>query len=202
MKLKEFKKKMKKNVFSVKEAHILCFDTTPNLVNLQLHQWKKSGDILSLKRGVYIFADTQPSSAEIAKALYSPCYFSLEYVLNFYGIMPETVFQYTLLTPKATRRFDTPFGIFNYQSIKKAAFFGFDDNTLMAEKEKALVDYFYFNSANLEANDKFWKSLRLEVCATNISSKKALSYSKLFNSAKLNLLLTDFFKYAKSYQTG
>lgn len=200
MKLKDFKTKMLKNVFSTAEARILFFDGNPRILNLQLHQWKKSGDLLQLKRGIYMFSDAKPPISEIAKSLYSPCYFSLEYALGFYGIIPEAVFQYSLVTPKATRRLETPMGIFNYQTIKKEAFFGFDPETLMAEKEKALVDYFYLHSAQLEPTDDFWKHSRLEAGATEIDFEKALSYAKLFKSTKLNILLNSFHSYAKSYQ--
>lgn len=198
MKLKEFRKKMQKNVFKTNEARIVCFRDHPDVLNLQLHQWKKSGDLVALKRGTYMFSDSKPPAFEIARNLYSPSYFSLEYALNFYGIMPETVFEYTLVTPKATRCFLTPMGVFTYQKIKKEAFCGFDPETLMAEKEKALVDYFYLHSSTLEANDSFWEHSRLEANATNIDFKKTLSYAKLFKSFRLISLLNSFYSYAKS----
>ena len=148
-----------------------------------------------------MLADAKPTMAEIARNLYTPCYFSLEYALNFYGIIPEAVFEYTLVTPKATRRFASPTGIFSYQSIKKEAFFGFDPETLMAEKEKALVDYFYLHSTELEADDSFWEHSRIEAGVTEINFKKVFFYAKFFKSSKLNLLLHSFYSYAKSHQT-
>lgn len=200
MKFKEFRKKMQKNIFSTAEARILCFDNNSDILNLQLHQWKKSGDLVSLKRGIYMFTDAKPSTLEVALNLYSPCYFSLEYVLNFYGIIPEAVFEYTLVTPKSTRRFKTPIGVFIYQTIKKGAFFGFNPETLMAEKEKALVDYFYLHSAELVADDAFWKHSRFEASVTEINFKKVLSFAKSFKSSKLTFLLHSFYSYAKSHQ--
>ncbi len=199
MKLKEFRKRMQKGVFSSTEAHILCFDENPDVLNLQLHQWKMAGDLIALKRGIYMFFDAKPHAYEIAQNLYSPCYFSLEYALNFYGIMPETIFEYTLVTSKATRRFSTPVGVFIYQKIKKEAFCGFDSQTLMVEKEKALVDYFYLHSAELQPRDSFWEHSRLEANATKINAKKTLSYAKLFKSGRLISLLNSFFSYAKSH---
>ncbi|MBI5755025.1 hypothetical protein HZA41_02295 [Candidatus Peregrinibacteria bacterium] len=193
---------MRKNIFQTNEARIVCFHDHPDVLNLQLHQWKKSGDLVSLKRGMYMLSDAQPPASEIAQNLYSPSYFSLEYALNFYGIMPETVFEYTLVTPKATRRFSTPMGVFLYQKIKKSAFCGFHSETLMAEKEKALVDYFYLHSSTLSANDSFWEHSRLEAHATDIDFKKTLSYAKLFESAKVISLLNSFYSYAQSRQTS
>jgi len=199
MKLKDFKKKMVKKVFTATEAHILGFTESPAIINLQLHQWKKSGDLIGLKRGLYMFSDYRPQKAAIAKELYSPCYFSLEYVLSLYGIIPEAVFAYTLVTPKTTRHFKTSEGVFSYRKIKREAFVGFDQETLMAEKEKALVDYFYMNSAKLQPNDVFWEESRLEAKATEINFKRVFMYAKLFSSKKLNILLTSFYNYAKSH---
>lgn len=200
MKLKDFHKKMEKKVFSVSEARVLCFADKPAVLNLQLHLWKNRGELIALKRGLYMFADAKNEALEVARNLYYPCYFSLEYALNFYGIMPEAVFQYTLVSTKATRHFKTPVGTFTYQQIKKDAFSGFDPETLMADKEKALVDYFYLNSSKLEPNNKFWEHSRLEAGATKIDFKKALSYARFFKSKKVNLLLNSFHSYAKSHQ--
>ena len=97
MKLKEFKKKMQKSIFSTAEAHVVAFSDDPKLINLQLHQWKKSGYVTQLKRGLYMFPDAKFDfgALEIAKRLCGPCYFSLEYILSLDGIIPEMVFSYT-----------------------------------------------------------------------------------------------------------
>jgi hypothetical protein len=198
MKLKDFKKKMKKGLFSTSEAHVVAFMDDPKLVNLQLHQWKKNGDIVHVKRGLYMFTDAKLNAMEIAKSLCEPCYFSLEYILSLNGIIPEMVFDYTLVTTKKTRRFQTDAGNFIYHRIKKEAFTGFDPLTLEAEPEKALVDYFYLNSATLKADPKFWEESRLN--DEELDFKKVFRYAKLFKSKKLITLLTDFQNYAKTHQ--
>lgn len=200
MKLKYFRAMMKKSLFTTAEARLVCFRDNPDVLNVQLHQWKKNGDLIALKRGLYMFADAKVSTSEIAKNLYSPCYFSLEYVLNFYGVMPDAVFEYTLVTPKATRRFETSAGVFVYRTIKRTAFSGFDTDSLMAEKEKALVDWFYLNTQRLEATEAFWEQSRLEAGATEIDFKKVFRYAQLFRSKKLDFLLHNFYSYAQSYQ--
>lgn len=186
---------MKKGVFSSDEAHVVAFRDESKLINLQLHQWKKSGDLIQLKRGLYMFSDYNPRPSEVAAGLYYPCYFSLEYALNFYSLMPEAVFDYTLVTPKATRDFKTPVGRFVYHSIKREAFTGFDTETLMAEPEKALVDYFYLNTSRLKCDRTFWEESRLKW--HNLDFKKVLHYAKLYRSNKLVKLLKDFKSHAK-----
>jgi len=198
MKLKEFRKRMKKSVFSTAEAHLVAISDDPKLINLQLHQWKEQGELIALKRGLYLFADAPRNMAEIAKALYSPCYFSLEYALSQQGVIPEAVFVTTLVTTKAGRRFETPVGTFIYQKIKKEAFTGFDSRTLMAEREKALTDYFYLHKAKLIPTDQFWEESRLN--GSDVNFTKVKRYAKLFRSPRLVSLLTDFQRYATSHQ--
>ena len=195
MHLKEFRKKMQKDIFSREEAQIVAFDTAPNTLKLQLHQWVKSGDLVTLKRGLYIFADKKVDKVEIARCLYSPCYISLEYALNMYGLIPDVPFAMTMVTPKATRKFNTVFGQFIYRNIKKEVFFGFDEETLIAEKEKALVDYLYLNSSHLVPSVIFWKELRLQNL-DDFDFDRALYFAEKYNYLKLLSLLESVKNYA------
>jgi predicted transcriptional regulator of viral defense system len=195
MHLKEFRKKMQKDIFSREEAQIVAFDTAPNTLKLQLHQWVKSGDLVTLKRGLYVFADKKVDKVEIARCLYSPCYISLEYALNLYGLIPDVPFAMTMVTPKTTRKFNTVFGQFIYRNIKKEVFFGFDEETLIAEKEKALVDYLYLNSSNLVPSVIFWKELRLQNL-DDFDFDRALYFAEKYNSLKLLSLLESVKNYA------
>lgn len=195
MRLKEFRNKMQKGIFSWEEAMVVAFDTAPATLKLQLHNWKKSGDVVSLKRGVYIFSGIKPAIREIAIALYSPCYISMEYALNYHGLIPDIPFAITLVTTKTTRTFNTRFGRFLYQKIKKLAFTGYDMETLVAEKEKAVVDYLYLNRHKLIADMDFWENMRWQNLET-INFKKAFGFADCFGSTKLIALLKGLKKYA------
>lgn len=197
----QFRKKMKKNIFSKEEAQIVAFDTSPSTLKLQLHQWVKAGELISLKRGLYVFSDSHVDKVEVARRLYSPCYISLEYALNLYGLIPDVPFSLTLVTPKITRKFNTPYGQFVYYKIKKEAFFGYDPQTLIAEKEKALVDYLYLNGRRFVPQIDFWRELRLQNL-NDIDFDKAFDYAEKFNSPKLTILLGSVKEYASLDQPG
>lgn len=196
MNLNLFRTTMQKPIFKSAEAQVVCFKDNPNFVNLQLHQWLKRGALVRLKRGVYAFANIALKAVDIAKTLYEPCYFSLEYALSVYGILPEAVFGYTLVTPKTTRTFNTPLGTFYYHHVKPSVFTGFSPDTLMAVPEKALVDYFYLHQANLESTTIFWAEARLTT--NELDFKKMRGYAKQFESKKLLVLLSSLEDYAKS----
>lgn len=201
MKLKSFKYLMQKGVFSWEEAKIMAFGTTPAVLKLELHKWTKSGDIISIRRGIYAFSDSKPLIQEISVALCQPCYISTDSALNFYGLLPDVVFGTTLVTTKTTRKFNTPFGQFSYQKIKKETFFGFDTKTLMAEREKAVVDYLYLNRNSFSADAGFWAELRWQNL-NELNFKKAFFFAEKFRVKKLDILLRSLKDYAKLDKTG
>jgi len=201
MRLKQFRIKMKKNIFSKEEAQIVAFDTPPSTLKLQLHQWVKAGDLITLKRGLYAFSNTRVDKVEVARRLYPPSYISLEYALNLYGLIPDVPFSITLVTPKVTRKFNTPYGQFVYRKIKKEAFFGYIPETFIAEKEKALLDYLYLNGRYFVPQTDFWRELRLQNL-NGIDFSKAFEYAEKFGSRKLITLLRSVKEYASLNQPG
>lgn len=151
-----------------------------------LHRYKKRGFIAQIKRGLYVFPDALPSDVYIANKLYSPSYISLEFALSYHGVIPETVYEITSVTTKATRRFEvkTLGKIFSYRKIKKAAYTGYEVQKqkevsfYIADAEKAFVDANYLRMTNKQKPiSRFHKE--------KISAEKALRYAKLFGSVKL-----------------
>ncbi len=130
-------------------------------VQTQLHRWCKTGKLLSLRRGMYAFAeeyrraDLQP--AELANQMYSPSYISLQWALSYYGLIPEKTIAFTSVTSKQTKRFANDFGTFVYRHLKVETFFGYQRmemtgrNILMATPEKALLDLWHLESGRWTA---------------------------------------------------
>lgn len=149
-----------------------------------IHRLKKQGYILRLKQGIYQLSGEQVSDLYIANKLYQPSYVSLEFALSYHRVIPETVYEITSVTPKATRRFLALGKSFTYRSIKKEAFTGYvskkqgDVNYLIAEPEKAFVDLNYLRIMNRQKPiSRFNKE--------KINPAKAFRYAKLFNNEKL-----------------
>ena len=131
-----------------------------NYLKILLYRFSKNGTVRSLKRGIYVsknFLDNINKKNSISRyvefvgnIIYEPSYLSLEYVLEKYGVMSESVNSYTLVSKKKTNKFSNHLGIFKYYNIKEELFTGFEINKsgdfLIAEATcaKALFDFLYF----------------------------------------------------------
>jgi hypothetical protein len=111
----------------------------------------KSGDLVRLKKGLYILAAplrTKPIHKEVlANLIYGPSYVSLQSALGHYGLIPERVETLTSMTTQRDKVFETPIGAFSYKyvlprkynvgiALKKVG----DTQFLIATPEKALAD--------------------------------------------------------------
>jgi predicted transcriptional regulator of viral defense system len=111
------------------------------------------GNLNRIKRGIYILSDNQPTKFEIANYLCKPSYLSFETALSYYGIIPETVYAITSATTnKNAKEVNFEDQVYQYRKIKKGLFFGYqpvkirDRLVLIADREKALLDYLYLLS--------------------------------------------------------
>jgi predicted transcriptional regulator of viral defense system len=132
-----------------------------NIDRRRLYEWQKRAYIKRIANNFYIFADAEISQSflyALAGHIYRPSYVSLQSALAFYSFIPEAVFQVTCVTTRKTKTVNSPVGAFKYRSILPSLFWGYRlykeerNSFFVAEPEKALLDYFYFNPA---LNSKF-----------------------------------------------
>jgi len=171
------------SIFSANDIRSL-FGVSAVAASALLHRYKKRGFILQLKRGFYVFPDALPPDVYVANKLYSPSYISLEFALSYHGVIPETVYEITSVTTKATRRFEALGKVFSYRTIKKAAYTGYEIQKqqglsfYIADAEKAFVDANYLR---LTQKQKPISRFNKE----KVNSAKALRYASLFENKKL-----------------
>lgn len=185
-----FSSKIKgKKLFIFTAANIRAlFGISKVAASALLYRYKKRGFILQVKRGLYTFPDALPSELFIANKIYEPSYISLEFALSYHRVIPETVYEITSVTSKATRRFETLGKTFSYRKIKKAAFTGYAMEKQrglsfrIADAEKAFVDANYFRLREKRPPiSRFDKG--------KINAMKAEKYAKLFNNKKLTSII-------------
>src|SRR3989338_4928260 len=153
-----------------------------------LSRWKKQGWLRSFKKGLYELTypeDRGVPDFYIANKIYAPSYISLETAPFYYSIIPEVSMAVVSVTSKATRLFKNSRGLFIYRSIQPEAFRGYiiekhnGFNILIAEPEKALVDYLYFKTLRGGTFDK--KAERIDQKRVEQLNKKKLeSYAKIY----------------------
>lgn len=128
------------------------FDVSPVSAQKFLERYTKKGVFERVKKGFYIYKSRPPSVYLLANKLYEPSYISFDTALSYHKLIPETVYSVTSATTQPTREFIWGQATFSYHKIKKEAFTGYglisigEEAVLMAEKEKAVVDFLYFVS--------------------------------------------------------
>jgi len=190
MKYTDLRKKIKTPSFSLQDLRL----AGAKVFDYQFSQWQKQGHIIKIKNGLYIFKDQIKNIApeEIAGKIYSPSYISLEKALSIYGIIPEIVYSLTSVTSKTTREFKNQMGHFSYRHIKPSLFFGYKEikattgKYLLAEPEKALLDFIYLNQEKIK-NNRDIESFRFkkEIIKKDLSLSKIEEYLKSYKNKKI-----------------
>ncbi|MDZ7879658.1 MAG: hypothetical protein U5L45_18415 [Saprospiraceae bacterium] len=166
-------------IFSKKEIEKTLSPFDPkNLVN-----WQKKNYVQKVRNEWYRLTENHldtPTLYFISNHIYNPSYISVESALAHYGFIPEGVFRHTAITTLKTQNFDTPIGLFTYQTLKPNLFFGYNllnfngFNYKIADPQKCILDFLYLNP-HLKTEGHFYE-LRL-----NISDIKAQVDFDLFH---------------------
>jgi len=185
---------LKKNlkIFSPRDL-VYLFDISKRSASgfLSYHTNKTKG-ILKIKKNLYCLKKNIPSDFFIANKIYEPSYISLETALSYYSLLPEVVYSITSVTTKKTNLIIFNQKQFSFQKIKKQAFTGYqltkigDEKVLIAEPEKAVVDYLYFVFLKI-------KKVNERVDLSGLNKKRLFYFVKLFeNNLFLKFLKEDF----------
>jgi len=159
---------------------------------MQLSRWMKQGKVIGLRRGMYTLSDTYRRApivpAALANPLYRPSYLSGLWALACYDLIPERVVWFTSVTTRVPRRFENPFGTFDYRNLKQDFFFGQQvvdwggHPVALAEPEKALLDHWHLS-------DGPWTPERLDEMRyqhmERVSADRLLDYAGRFRSPRL-----------------
>ncbi|MBN1272102.1 MAG: hypothetical protein JXB26_07490 [Candidatus Aminicenantes bacterium] len=166
----------------------------------------KKGIIIRIKKGLYIFGDRYrsfPYSKELlANLIFGPSYISLDYALDYYGLIPERVEALTSVTIGRSRKFHTPVGLFIFRQIPPRAYQtgislveeAHGQSFMIALPEKALSDKIFTEkgipiNSQKEMHRFLVEDLRIEISAIeSLSLSKINEYANLYRSRKLRFL--------------
>lgn len=189
---------------------LTSIETDRKYLRVLLSRHVKFGNVIRLKKGMYVARDyldrleksgrTRAYAEFIAGVLYKPSYLSLEHVLYQHGVITELPATVTIVTRKKTAVFTTPFGIYQYHSIKPSLFTGFsskrDGDYLIfrASLAKALFDFLYFRKGHL-INKEVIGELRLNLETFNGEDKRELArYIDLEGTSRMKNIFKTLWK--------
>lgn len=187
-------------VFSIKDI-----EKVDSLFHKQrLSEWQERGYIKKVRQGFYIFSDLRINEQVlflVANNIYSPSYISLEMAFSLYNLIPEGVYAITSVTSQKTNKFNTEIGNFSYKHIKPELMFGYElreygnHRYLVAEIEKAILDYLYLNPDIKDAKD--FDGLRFNVPEFKMRADmgKFRKYLEAFHSNALSARANKFIAY-------
>lgn len=128
----------------------------------KISAWLDSGELVRVKKGLYIFGKQSsliPYSIEVlANLIYGPSAISLSYALAFYGLIPEQVTTITSIAYKRNKAFSTPIGQFTYKYLNpikypveiELAEYSKQTHFLIASPEKALCDHIHLTDKSMK----------------------------------------------------
>jgi len=138
-----------------------------------LSRWVRQEKLVQLRRSKYMLPERYQKRAPhpfyISNYLYSPSYISLYTALEYYKLIPEHTPMIQAVTTRDTRLWKTPYGSYQYHSLKTDRFSGYvmlrfgdrlQQSALLATPEKALIDICLLNPGEWDL--KRWDSLRLQ----------------------------------------
>lgn len=204
MKQEELQKKAN-NLLLISRKTLEKLEPSSNNLMANIKYWRKKGELLYLKRGLYVLKERYKSESKkdeylsyIANQIVQPSYLSAEYVMDKYQLLTEAVYAYTSMTTKKTNSFVNELGAFRYFSITPKLFTGYDVNyfygapVFVASKEKAVFDFLYLRFIRNQAiNEKVIEELRINWIQVNRSEwEKIKSYAALSGSRKMKQLLS------------
>lgn len=120
--------------------------------NDKISELVKSGELLSLRRGLYVAGPESdlpvPDLLLIANHLRGPSYVSLESALSYWGMIPERVHEISSVTLKTAKTYTNDLGTFSFRHSSSPYYsFGIQQvelapqqMALIASREKALCD--------------------------------------------------------------
>ncbi len=150
---------------------LVAGESEPADLRRQLSRWTRAGKLYQLRRGLYAFAPPfhkmKPHPFVVANRLVRSSYVTSLSALAFYGMIPEHVSTITSVTTLRPGQWKTPLGIFQFQHIRSALFFGYHRRDLgggqqafVATPEKALLDLIYLQPGTNSM--EYLRELRLQ----------------------------------------
>ncbi|MBS1605576.1 MAG: hypothetical protein JST42_23125 [Bacteroidetes bacterium] len=190
-------------VFSTRdiEKNFPAFDSK------RLVEWQRKKYIQKIVNKWYVFNEVAKDEQllyRISNCICQPSYVSLESAFAYYHLIPEAVYTQKAITTKKTIAYRTAIGAFDFRNIKPVLFFGYTIHhkdqlpILMAEMEKAILDYLYLNSSVRSMEDVEALRFNREGLSNGLDWAKLEKYRLVFESKALDKRVNILKSYLKN----
>lgn len=118
----------------------------------KLTRLKQAGQLIQIRRGLFISPEDQPSPRVLSSIIYGPSYLSFQFALSVHGLIPEGVKVYTSASFHKNKQkvYHTPLGDYYYYSLPPNVYpYGIQleeengSQYIIASPEKAICDSLY-----------------------------------------------------------
>ena len=172
-------------IFTLQNVALLWRESNPNLVKFRLNYYAKTGQLIRVRKGVYV-KNKDYDRLELGTKIFTPSYISLETVLLKEGL----IFQFhsdIFLASYLTRSIKIDGQIYNYRKIKQEILIDpkgiIQDSTYsIASKERAFLDTLYLNK------DYYFDNLK------SMDWDKVFELLKIYNNKRMNKLVNQIYK--------
>lgn len=205
---KQTLKKLDNLIYFTKDSLRILSGDSDNTISMNIHRWKKSGDIIVFKNGIYATKKSYEANSKedgyfkfISSILLNPSYISLSTTLSGYDILTEGVYNISAVTTKLPKTYFN--AKYSYRQITEKLFCGYEVKHFKeheyyeATKAKALFDYIYYRSHRLNTKMNIVQELRLRLdLFTDDDFKEMRNYAKKISSNKLFNIINNLEKNA------
>ncbi len=153
-------------------SHLGVFPDSRPVVLVQLSRWINAGKLAQLRRGWYLiqkpFRTKELSAAFVANTVVRPSYLSLEWALQYHGMIPDAAFQPTSITTRRGVHFTADDRYFLYHHVSPRFFHGYGsfeysgERIIIATPEKSLLDHIYIFALRNPFSILWLEGLRLQ----------------------------------------
>lgn len=131
----------------------------------------------------------------LANQLLLPSTLSLEYALQFHGLIPESAETFTSVTPRRSREYRSPAGTFTYARIPEGAF-GLGRTLATLPDSMGSTERFFVASPEKALADKIW----MEDLPPSVDWETYLAEDlRLEESFWIDVNVEEFFRFGKAY---
>jgi len=181
-------KKQNISLFTISDFARLFDLKNNNTLYKKIQRLEKQKIIKKIINGKYLFLMSHVDEFTIASFIMNPSYISLESALSFYGIMTGFSYSITSISTKPPKMLIIDEKEYSYSHINPSLFWGYEKNGqfLIADKEKALLDYYYFSLKGLRNPLDFD-----EIDKTQIDKAKLSSYAHRWGNKRIIKIIKD-----------